>query len=68
MIHAAIFGTADSAARASLLITGSPADVARNTPPGGCWRLVPAGCASTADVPPLGKLAPVAGPNEGRAR
>jgi len=60
MIHAAIFATTDPAARASLLVSGGRDDVERNTPPGGCWRLVPAGCASAEDVPALGSLPPPA--------
>jgi hypothetical protein len=56
MIHAAIFQTTDPAARATLLVSGDPANIARNTPPGGCWRPVPAGCAMAQDLPPLGEL------------
>lgn len=58
MIHAAIFKTRDPAARATLLISGARADIVRNTPPGGCWRLVPAGCAEARDVPELQALEP----------
>jgi hypothetical protein len=56
MIHAAIFASTDPAARASLLISGGRADIELNTPPGGCWRVVPAGCISAGDVPALGAL------------
>ena len=54
MIHAAIFPSRDPAARAIKLIAGGRADVERNTPPGGCWRGVPAG--GVGDVPTLGEL------------
>ena len=56
MIHAAVFPSTDPAARTTLLITGTPDAIALNTPPGGCWRTVPAGCSSAADVPPLEEL------------
>jgi hypothetical protein len=56
MIHAAIFKTTDPAARTSLLVTASRENVERNTPPAGCWRPVPSGCASAEDVPALGAL------------
>ena len=58
MIHAAIFKTTDPACRTSLVISGSASLIALNTPAGGCWRPVPPGCASVADVPPLGELPP----------
>lgn len=56
MIHAAVFPSTDPAARTRLLITGSPDAIALNTPPGGCWRAVPVGCGSAADVPALGEI------------
>ena len=56
MIHAAIFATTDPACRSRLVISGSARLVALNTPPGGCWRLVPVGCPGVGDVPPLGEL------------
>ncbi len=43
MIHAAIFATTDPAERATLIVTGAPDQIALNTPPGGCWRKLPAG-------------------------
>ncbi len=56
MIHAAVFPSTDPAARSTLLVAGSPQSIALNTPPGGCWREVPAGCTSAADVPALGAV------------
>jgi hypothetical protein len=59
-VHAAIFTSPDPTARTSLLIVGTLADVQANTPPGGCWRQVPAGVHRASAVPPLGELpAPV---------
>jgi hypothetical protein len=57
MIHAAIFRTTDPTCRTGLVISGSRKSIELNTPQGGCWRQVPPGCASVADVPPLGELA-----------
>lgn len=56
MIHAAVFTSLDPAARSTLLVTGTPEVIALNVPPGGCWRRVPAGCASAAELPALGEL------------
>jgi hypothetical protein len=55
-IHAAIFSSPDPAARTTLLVAGTLADIQANTPKGGCWRQVPAGAHRAADVPALGEL------------
>jgi hypothetical protein len=55
-LHAAIFTSTDPTARTTLLVAGTLADVQANTPPGGCWRQVPAGVHRAADVPTLGAL------------
>jgi hypothetical protein len=61
--HAAIFPSTDPAARSTLLVGGSLATIAANTPKGGCWRLVPAGVHRAAEVPPLRQLpAPIVAP------
>ncbi len=54
--HAAIFTSTDPAARTTLLVAGTAADVQANTPKGGCWRQVPAGVHRASAVPPLGEL------------
>ena len=58
MIHAAVFKTIDPAERATLVVTGSPEQIARNTPKGGCWRQLPVG-AATGELPTLGALPPL---------
>ena len=55
-IHAAIFDSTDTAARARLTVKGTTINVALNVPPGGCWREVPVGVTRHADIPPLGEL------------
>jgi hypothetical protein len=55
-LHAAIFTSTDPAARTTLLVAGTLADVQANTPRGGCWRQLPAGVHRYANVPPLGEL------------
>jgi len=55
-LHAAIFTSTDPAARTTLLVAGTLADVQANTPKGGCWREVPAGVHRASLVPPLGEL------------
>ena len=42
------------------IMTGTRKTIEANTPPGGCWREVPAGCASPAEAPALGEMAVVA--------
>jgi hypothetical protein len=54
--HAAIFASADPAARTTLLVGGTIADIQANVPAGGCWRQVPAGVHRAAAVPKLGDL------------
>jgi hypothetical protein len=72
-LHAAIFTSTDPAARTTLLVAGTLADVQANTPAGGCWRQVPAGVHRAADVPALGTLptpvivAAVAAPSKSEA-
>jgi hypothetical protein len=55
-LHAAIFTSTDPAARTTLLVAGTLADVQANTPNGGCWRQVPGGVHRASAVPPLGQL------------
>jgi hypothetical protein len=55
-IHAAIFTSTDPAARTTLLVAGTLADVQASVPPGGCWRRVPAGVHRASLVPTLGEL------------
>jgi len=55
-LHAAIFTSIDPAARTTLLVAGTLADIQANTPKGGCWRQVPAGVHRASAVPALGEL------------
>jgi len=55
-VHAAIFTSTDPAARTTLLVAGTLANVQASVPPGGCWRQVPAGVHRASAVPPLGEL------------
>jgi hypothetical protein len=56
LIHAAIFATADPAARCELTVKGTLDSVLANVPAGGTWRPGPPTALRHADIPPLGQL------------
>jgi hypothetical protein len=55
-LHAAIFASADPAAKCSMIMGGTIADIQANVPTAGTWRVLPVGVNRVADVPALGQL------------